>query len=166
VRPDGEPPDDQSEELGDDQLPLILLCCHPALPPESRSALALRLVVGTPTAQIACSSCRPRPWRHASPGRRGLQQSGPGQGALTQAGPLDPDIRPVKVGGPLVSRLDVTLFGFDTIRMANARPAADAAAPHQRAQAAHAESAGVHDYPERRSRIEPMSGQGRAPLPL
>lgn len=39
--------------LGDDRLDLILLCCHPALAPESRSALALRLVVGTSTEQIA-----------------------------------------------------------------------------------------------------------------
>jgi RNA polymerase sigma-70 factor, ECF subfamily len=30
-----------------------LLCCHPALPEDSRSALALRLVIGTPTDQIA-----------------------------------------------------------------------------------------------------------------
>ena len=41
------------EELADDRLQLILLCCHPALPRESRSALALRLVIGTPTEQIA-----------------------------------------------------------------------------------------------------------------
>ena len=41
------------EELADDRLHLILLCCHPALPRESRSALALRLVIGTPTEQIA-----------------------------------------------------------------------------------------------------------------
>lgn len=41
------------EPLGDDRLHLILLCCHPALPRESRSALALRLVVGTSTEQIA-----------------------------------------------------------------------------------------------------------------
>jgi len=53
VRADWEPPDEHLEQLGDDQLHLILLCCHPALPPESRSALALRLVVGTSTAQIA-----------------------------------------------------------------------------------------------------------------
>ena len=48
---------------------------------------------------------------------------------LTQAGFLDPEIRPVKVGGPLVRRIDLTLFGFDTIRVAIARPAGDAAAP-------------------------------------
>jgi len=47
------PPDDDHEDWADDRLQLILLCCHPALPPESRSALALRLVVGTPTEQIA-----------------------------------------------------------------------------------------------------------------
>ena len=53
VRPGWVPSDDTQEELADDRLQLILLCCHPALPRESRSALALRLVVGTPTERIA-----------------------------------------------------------------------------------------------------------------
>ncbi len=53
VRPGWVPPGDAGEELADDRLHLILLCCHPALPQQSRSALALRLVVGTPTEQIA-----------------------------------------------------------------------------------------------------------------
>lgn len=53
VRPGWVPPDEAREDLGDDRLHLILLCCHPALPGESRSALALRLVIGTPTEQIA-----------------------------------------------------------------------------------------------------------------
>ncbi len=53
VRPDWAPSDDAQGELADDRLHLILLCCHPALPKESRSALALRLVLGTPTEQIA-----------------------------------------------------------------------------------------------------------------
>lgn len=53
VRPGWAPPGDSPGELADDRLHLILLCCHPALPPESRSALALRLVIGTPTEQIA-----------------------------------------------------------------------------------------------------------------
>ena len=42
-----------ADELPDEQLQLVLLCCHPALHPASRSALALRLVVGTPTVEIA-----------------------------------------------------------------------------------------------------------------
>lgn len=53
VRPGWMPPGESREELADDRLELILLCCHPALPRDSRSALALRLVVGTPTEQIA-----------------------------------------------------------------------------------------------------------------
>ena len=53
VRPGWVPPGDSQEELADDRLQLILLCCHPALPRESRSALSLRLVIGTPTEQIA-----------------------------------------------------------------------------------------------------------------
>jgi SAM-dependent methyltransferase len=46
--------------------------------------------------------------------------------ALTQAGFLDPEIRLVEVGGSLVSRVDLTLFGFDTIWVALAHPADDA----------------------------------------
>jgi RNA polymerase sigma-70 factor (ECF subfamily) len=53
VRPDSVHLDDSAHELGDDRLELILLCCHPALPTDSRSALALRLVIGTPTEHIA-----------------------------------------------------------------------------------------------------------------
>jgi RNA polymerase sigma-70 factor (ECF subfamily) len=53
VRPEWTPPDDSLDALPDDRLHLILLCCHPALPRESRSALALRLVIGTTTEQIA-----------------------------------------------------------------------------------------------------------------
>lgn len=53
VRPGWVEPEDPREHLGDDRLHLILLCCHPALPRPSRSALALRLVIGTPTEQIA-----------------------------------------------------------------------------------------------------------------
>jgi RNA polymerase sigma-70 factor (ECF subfamily) len=53
VRPGWVPPHESQDELADDRLQLILLCCHPALPRDSRSALALRLVIGTPTEQIA-----------------------------------------------------------------------------------------------------------------
>ncbi len=55
VRPDWvQPPDiDRLEELDDERLAMIVLCCHPALSPEARSALALRLVIGTPTEEIA-----------------------------------------------------------------------------------------------------------------
>ncbi|MBP6997649.1 MAG: RNA polymerase subunit sigma-24 [Phycicoccus sp.] len=55
VRPGWAAPIDAfgDEGLPDDRLELIVLCCHPALPLASRSALALRLVMGTPTEQIA-----------------------------------------------------------------------------------------------------------------
>ena len=53
VRPGWAPTDEPIEEWADDRLQLILLCCHPALPRDSRSALALRLVIGTTTEQIA-----------------------------------------------------------------------------------------------------------------
>ena len=53
VSPGWVPRDESPDELADDRLQLILLCCHPALPRDARSALALRLVIGTPTEQIA-----------------------------------------------------------------------------------------------------------------
>ena len=53
VRPGWTAPDESVDDLPDERLQLILLCCHPALSPVSRSALALRLVLGTPTDRIA-----------------------------------------------------------------------------------------------------------------
>jgi RNA polymerase sigma-70 factor, ECF subfamily len=44
---------DDLDHLGDERLALVLLCCHPALHPEARSALALRLVIGTTTEELA-----------------------------------------------------------------------------------------------------------------
>jgi RNA polymerase sigma-70 factor, ECF subfamily len=41
------------EAVGDERLQLILLCCHPALHADARAALALRLVIGTTTEDIA-----------------------------------------------------------------------------------------------------------------
>ena len=41
------------DHVEDDVLRLIFLCCHPALSPESRAALTLRLVAGLSTAEIA-----------------------------------------------------------------------------------------------------------------
>ena len=49
--------DDSSEsedhEIFDDRLRLICTCCHPALAPEARVALTLRLVCGLTTAEVA-----------------------------------------------------------------------------------------------------------------
>ena len=44
---------DELDGLADERLALILLCCHPAVHPEARAPLALRLVVGTTTEEIA-----------------------------------------------------------------------------------------------------------------
>lgn len=47
---------DEPEEVGpvrDDRLRLVFTCCHPALAPEARVALTLRLIAGLQTAQIA-----------------------------------------------------------------------------------------------------------------
>ncbi|WP_408897083.1 RNA polymerase sigma factor [Nocardioides sp. R1-1] len=45
--------DSQVDHIEDDVLRLIFLCCHPALTPESRAALTLRLVGGLTTDEIA-----------------------------------------------------------------------------------------------------------------
>jgi RNA polymerase sigma factor (sigma-70 family) len=45
--------DAQVDHIEDDVLRLIFLTCHPALTPESRAALTLRLVCGLTTAEIA-----------------------------------------------------------------------------------------------------------------
>jgi RNA polymerase sigma-70 factor (ECF subfamily) len=43
------------DEIPDDRLRLICTCCHPALAPEARVALTLRLVCGLTTAEVARS---------------------------------------------------------------------------------------------------------------
>jgi len=45
--------DAQVDYIEDDVLRLIFLCCHPALTPESRAALTLRMVGGLTTTEIA-----------------------------------------------------------------------------------------------------------------
>jgi RNA polymerase sigma factor (sigma-70 family) len=47
------PPDPVPEVRGDDELTLLLLCCHPELSPASQVALTLRAVGGLTTAEIA-----------------------------------------------------------------------------------------------------------------
>jgi RNA polymerase sigma-70 factor, ECF subfamily len=42
-----------SSEVGDDRLALLFTCCHPALAPEARVALTLRLIGGLTTPEIA-----------------------------------------------------------------------------------------------------------------
>jgi RNA polymerase sigma-70 factor, ECF subfamily len=51
----GDDPDDAEEisVIPDDRLRLMFTCCHPALSPEARVALTLRLVCGLTTAEIA-----------------------------------------------------------------------------------------------------------------
>ena len=45
--------------IRDDQLRLVLLCCHPALSPEAQVALTLRLVGGLTTSEIAAAYVLP-----------------------------------------------------------------------------------------------------------
>lgn len=50
-----------SPEIPDDRLRLIFTCCHPALAPDARVALTLRLLCGLTTAQIARAFLVPEP---------------------------------------------------------------------------------------------------------
>jgi RNA polymerase sigma factor (sigma-70 family) len=55
---------DQPEEVGpvkDDQLRLIFTCCHPALAPDARTALTLRLLAGLEVPEIARAYLVPEP---------------------------------------------------------------------------------------------------------
>jgi RNA polymerase sigma factor (sigma-70 family) len=65
LRPGQEPtvagPEDVADPLDDDELQLLLLCCHPALAPEAQVALTLRTVGGLTTAEIARAFLLPLP---------------------------------------------------------------------------------------------------------
>jgi RNA polymerase sigma factor (sigma-70 family) len=51
ARPENANTDDR--EVADDQLRLMFVCCHPGLPPEAQSALALKTLCGFSPAEIA-----------------------------------------------------------------------------------------------------------------
>ncbi|MGO4536092.1 RNA polymerase sigma factor [Leifsonia sp. 2MCAF36] len=54
-------PELPADDIGDDRLRLIFTCCHPALAPEVRVALTLRLLGGLTTAEIARAFLVPEP---------------------------------------------------------------------------------------------------------
>ncbi len=56
-----DPDDEEAAVAVDDRLRLVFTCCHPALAPESRTALTLRLVCGLTTDEIARAFLVPEP---------------------------------------------------------------------------------------------------------
>lgn len=52
---------DDASLIPDERLKLIFVCCHPAVAPESRAALTLRLVCGLSTVEIARAFLVPEP---------------------------------------------------------------------------------------------------------
>lgn len=52
---------EEHRDVGDEQLRLMLLCCHPALDREAQVALTLRLLGGLTTAEIAAAFLVPEP---------------------------------------------------------------------------------------------------------
>ena len=61
--PGGTAPEEEDEvdEIPDDRLSLVFMCCHPALALEARVALTLRLLGGLTTAEIARAFLVPEP---------------------------------------------------------------------------------------------------------
>jgi RNA polymerase sigma-70 factor (ECF subfamily) len=66
--PEPEPPPSPEEEMmadtrliPDERLKLIFVCCHPAIHPEARAALTLKLVCGLSTQEIARAFLLPEP---------------------------------------------------------------------------------------------------------
>lgn len=57
AEPPGEAPEPLEDEMSDDRLRLIFVCCHPALHPRAQSALALRTLCGLSTREIARAFC-------------------------------------------------------------------------------------------------------------
>jgi RNA polymerase sigma-70 factor (ECF subfamily) len=58
---DDEEAEGDGDLVGDDRLRLIFTCCHPALAPEARVALALRTLGGLSTAEVARAFLVPEP---------------------------------------------------------------------------------------------------------
>ena len=61
VRDEAEPEPEEDDVLVDDRLRLVFTCCHPALAPEARIALTLRLICGLTTEEIARAFLVPEP---------------------------------------------------------------------------------------------------------
>jgi RNA polymerase sigma-70 factor, ECF subfamily len=61
AEPPADPPAAAEDDVKDDLLRLVLLTCHPVLPPEGRVALTLRLVGGLSTEEIARAFLVPVP---------------------------------------------------------------------------------------------------------
>jgi len=61
VREEIEPAPEEDDVIVDDRLRLVFTCCHPALAPEARIALTLRLICGLTTGEIARAFLVPEP---------------------------------------------------------------------------------------------------------
>jgi RNA polymerase sigma-70 factor, ECF subfamily len=59
--PPPDPEDEHASDIEDDRLRLLFVCCHPALPADSRAALALRTLGGLTTREIARAFVEPEP---------------------------------------------------------------------------------------------------------
>ena len=68
------------DDIGDEMLRLIFTACHPRLPRESRAALALRMICGLTTAEIARAFLLPEPTiaQRITRAKRTLSESGLG----------------------------------------------------------------------------------------
>jgi len=102
------------EGLGDEELALIFMCCHPALDPEARIALTLRCVCGLATDEIAAAFVVPEPTmaQRLVRAKRKIRQAG-----IRLKSP-DPDDRPRR----LAAVLRVVYLVFTQGHLAQAGP--------------------------------------------
>ena len=99
----------------DDSLQLLLLCCHPALPPASQVALTLRAVAGLTTAQVAAAFLVPE----ATMGQR-LSRA---RATLRSAGARFVEVPPEELPARVGACLDVLHLLFSEGYAASAGPA-------------------------------------------
>ena len=99
----------------DDSLQLLLLCCHPALPPASQVALTLRAVAGLSTGQVAAAFLVPE----ATMGQR-LSRA---RATLRAAGARFVAVPPEELPARVVASLDVLHLMFSEGYAASAGPA-------------------------------------------
>ena len=107
--------DEEHPGAVDDSLQLLLLCCHPSLPPASQVALTLRAVSGLSTAQVAAAFLVPEATM--------AQRLSRARATLRAAGARFVEVAPDELPGRVSACLDVLHLMFNEGYAASAGPA-------------------------------------------